>query len=458
MKRLLTICIVLAICGTAQAATVTCTDCTDGTTTGKEAAVLTKSLLPPSVPLSEVFRTWVEGDYVAAGAGLRSSASGTITISLPAGAVVRKAFLYWSIMEDSDTPSADLYDVTFNGNPVTGLLVGTAGSPCWDPNRIHNFVANVTGLETDGGNAVTLASTPAGILREGASLVVIFDDPATPGVYKEVIIQQGAVTFVGSPAESTTFSGFNAVGGSATTTWIVADGQRTDPNLNNRIFDDDGEVANHTLGGDDPPAGNYWDTRTDTVGDACDGSITLEILSDTNGAALDCLTWVAQVLSVEFDPTVFVDIKPGSCPNPFNPKSRGSVPVAISSTADFCVNQIRLGSITLTTPSGNVVPALGRHIIRDVTEPYDGDPNDCHDCFDEDDPANFNCDLDPCIPGDDAYCGDGYIDLIVKFNARALAAAIGWVPRDTCIVLTLNGRTWGGAPILGSDSVLIRRR
>jgi hypothetical protein len=458
MKGLLTICIVLAICGTALAAMVTCTDCTNGTTTGDKAAVSIKSLLPPTVPLSEVLRTWVEGDYVAAGAGLRESASGTITISLPAGAVVRKAFLYWSIMEDSNTPSADLYDVTFNGNAVTGSLVGTSGSPCWLPAYIHNFVADVTGLQTDGGNSVTLASTPDGILREGASLVVIFNDPATPGVYKQVIIQQGAVTFVGSPAESTTFSELNAVGGSATTTWIVADGQRTDPNLNNRIFDDDGEIANHTLGGDDPPAGNYWDTRTDTVGDACDGSITLEILSDSNGSALDCLTWVAQVLSVEFDPTVFVDIKPGSCPNPFNPRSRGSVPVAIAGSADLPVFRINPRSITLTTPSGNVVPALGQYLIRDVTEPYAGDPNDCHDCFDEDDPANFNCDLDPCVPGYDAYCGDRYPDLVVKFDAQALATAIGRVPLDSCIALTLKGRTRRGAPILGGDLVLIRRR
>lgn len=442
MKRLLTICIVLAICGIAQAKTVTCTDCTDGKITGEEIFTI-QSLYPPTEPLTEVLRMFVEGDYVAAGAGLRDSASGTITISLPAGAVVQKALLYWSIMEDSNTPSTDLYDVTFNGNAVTGTLVGTAGDPCWDPNFIHNFVADVTGLETDGGNSVTLASTPAGILREGAALIVIFDNPATPGVYREVIIQQGAITFAGSPTESTTISVSNAAGTSAKTTFIVADGQ--DNASPTSISDDSGVIDAAALVGDTPPTNNYWDTDTYTVTDLSDDSVTLGILSSN-----DCLTWVAQVLSVEVDTSVYVDIKPGSCPNPFNAKSKGSVPVAIVGTADFDVTDVDPTTITL-----NGVPALEEYELIDSTEPNDGDPEDCFDCFDAED--NFNCDLDGDTI-DDAYCGDGYMDLVVKFDTEALAAAIGTVPRDTCVVLTLTGLTNGGVPISGSDSVLTRKK
>ena len=44
---------------------------------------------------------------------------------------------------------------------------------------------------------------------------------------------------------------------------------------------------------------------------------------------------------------VDIDIKPGSCPNPFNGKSKGSVPVAIVGTGEFDVTDIDITSIEL---------------------------------------------------------------------------------------------------------------
>ena len=44
---------------------------------------------------------------------------------------------------------------------------------------------------------------------------------------------------------------------------------------------------------------NFWDTDTFSVTDASDDSITVEILSGN-----DCLTWVAQVLSVDYCPWI----------------------------------------------------------------------------------------------------------------------------------------------------------
>ncbi len=162
---------------------------------------------------------------------------------------------------------------------------------------------------------------------------------------------------------------------------------------------------------------------------------------------------------------VAIDIHPGSCPNPFNAKSQGSVPVAVVGTADFDVTTLDPTSITL-----NGVPALVEWVIKDSTQP--GDKTDCFTCFDADDPANFNCDLwnagtvevpiYPPVPGTDgvldSYCGDGYLDLIVKFDTQALAVAIGDVPRDSCITLDLEGETIDGLAIGGSDSVIIRTK
>ena len=156
-----------------------------------------------------------------------------------------------------------------------------------------------------------------------------------------------------------------------------------------------------------------------------------------------------------------IDIKPGSCPNPFNGKSKGSVPVAILGSADFDVT-----SVDPTTIELEGVLALEKWGIADSTQAIDNYDN-CTTCFDADDPANFNCDLwdetgDEPVSGTDglvdAYCGDGYPDLIVKFGTQALADAIGEADRDECVELRLTGLTNDGAEIEGYDSVLIRTK
>ena len=64
---------------------------------------------------------------------------------------------------------------------------------------------------------------------------------------------------------------------------------------------------------------------------------------------------------------VGVDIHPADCPNPFQAKSKGSVPVAIVGSADLDVATIDPTTITLTGPSGIVVPALLQYEIEDST-------------------------------------------------------------------------------------------
>jgi hypothetical protein len=150
---------------------------------------------------------------------------------------------------------------------------------------------------------------------------------------------------------------------------------------------------------------------------------------------------------------VSVDIKPGSCPNPFNPRSEGSVPVAIVGTPDFGPESM----VDPATVKLAGVPALSETEIVDSTEPHVSDPDaeECHDCFDADDPANFNCDLDG-DGTDDAYCGDGFMDLVLKFDTQALAAAFAGVERNGCVDLTLEGATFDGLLIEGMDSMILK--
>ncbi|MHC4653134.1 MAG: hypothetical protein ACYTES_20040, partial [Planctomycetota bacterium] len=74
-----------------------------------------------------------------------------------------------------------------------------------------------------------------------------------------------------------------------------------------------------------------------------------------------------------------VDIKPGSCPNSFNRRSRGKLPVAVLGTDGFDVADIDADTIELSRADGiggSVAPL--RIGFEDVGTPFDGEPCDCH--------------------------------------------------------------------------------
>ena len=68
-----------------------------------------------------------------------------------------------------------------------------------------------------------------------------------------------------------------------------------------------------------------------------------------------------------------VDIKPTSCPNPLNVKSKGVLPVAILGTVDFDVSDIDPATVLLEG-----VPPL-RWALEDVATPLGHEPVDCLD-------------------------------------------------------------------------------
>lgn len=169
--------------------------------------------------------------------------------------------------------------------------------------------------------------------------------------------------------------------------------------------------------------------------------------------------WFFHVHQAHPEPPGEIDIKPGSCPNPLNTKSKGVLPVAIIGFPNFDVTTVDPTTVTLegTDPLEAISPLKWE--VLDSTQPYGGAPEDCFDCFDADDPANFNCDTD----GDgvnDAYCGDGIPDLVFYFSTPEVAqiSDIASAGYKDCIVLTLRGKTFNGAPIKGADSVIIRSK
>ena len=129
---------------------------------------------------------------------------------------------------------------------------------------------------------------------------------------------------------------------------------------------------------------------------------------------------------------VEVDIKPESCPNPLNLKSKGILPVAILGSEDFDVNSIDAASIRLL----DVAPVRSNY--EDVSAPVI-DGNEC-DCTEEG--------------------PDGYTDLTLKFETEEIVAVITDVVPDVngddILALQLTGALTDETAIQGVDCVVIR--
>lgn len=114
---------------------------------------------------------------------------------------------------------------------------------------------------------------------------------------------------------------------------------------------------------------------------------------------------------------VEIDIKPGSFPNSINLGSKGNVPVAVLSTAEFDATTIDPETVTL---------ADARVKVKGKGNRYNYSHEDIN--------------------------GDGILDLLVHIDTQALALTKG----DTSAVLKgFTYASYGENPIMGSDSVRI---
>jgi hypothetical protein len=132
---------------------------------------------------------------------MRNLGYGNINLSVPTGGTIVKAYLFWAIIWSSSAPPPT---GTLNSTPITGILVGTSGSPCWGGTGINFYSADVTGIAVDGLNALT--GFPSGLtnnaqpqgnvvfpLLEGATLVLVFRHPLWD--HNTISIYSGANTF-----------------------------------------------------------------------------------------------------------------------------------------------------------------------------------------------------------------------------------------------------------------------
>ena len=163
-------------------------------------------------------------------------------------------------------------------------------------------------------------------------------------------------------------------------------------------------------------------------------------LNTSNNDGANCAAGVQEDVEVQ------IDIKPTSCPNPLNLKSKGVLPVAILGTENFDVTQIDPTTVRLaffgpgSDPFDPVIPPDEKKTaLEDVAAPYDGELVDCLSCWEEG--------------------PDGFLDLTLKFDKQEIIAAIvGKVEHGNCISLTLVGELFDGTAFSGSDIVRIIKK
>lgn len=129
-----------------------------------------------------------------------------------------------------------------------------------------------------------------------------------------------------------------------------------------------------------------------------------------------------------------LDIKPASCPNPINVKSKGNLPVAILGTWDYDVSQIDPASVRLL----DVAPE--RSNLEDVATPFDPDLSiqTAYDCND--------------------WGADGFTDLTLKFDTQKIVDKLGEVNDGDVYLLKLTGEFRDGTKMESSDVVLILKK
>jgi len=113
---------------------------------------------------------------------------------------------------------------------------------------------------------------------------------------------------------------------------------------------------------------------------------------------------------------VYVDIKPGSWPNPIKTASKGVFAVAICGTEDFDVMLIDPATIMITMEGLTVGVSPIRWTYEDVATPYIGPPGGGH-----------------------ALGGDGYLDLVLHFDTQEVVNTLGlsaYVGQTVPLVIT----------------------
>ncbi|HUU94503.1 MAG TPA: FG-GAP repeat protein [Phycisphaerae bacterium] len=177
----------------------------------------------------------------------------------------------------------------------------------------------------------------------------------------------------------------------------------------------------------DITAGTSADCQLNGAPDECDIAAGISDDANTNGIPDEC------------EPGL--DIKPGACPNPFNRRSHGVLPVALVGREDFDVIHVDASSVRLSRADGmggEVAPNEGppgpHTVVEDVAAPFDGELCDCHDAT-----------------------ADGIDDLMLHFRTQDVVdtLALNGLDNGDFVELAVSGVLLDGTPFTAYDCILI---
>lgn len=307
-------------------------------------AVVLALALPGSAQANTIAqsRTVQDTDVKYAGVGnMRSTGTGTLTVSgVPTGSVAA-AYLYWHGPTNTANPAANSA-VVFNGAPLNGANIGLADHNCWAgaPTNFVNsqsYFADVTSRVSGNGSysLTNFVKSGGGVTANGASLVVLYDD-GNASNDRDVVIFDGNDSNVASIYDAegwaATMGGLNYTAGSGSLDLHVSDGQ---------TFPEEALVVN---GVEVVPAGTIFNgageeggAGTNQLWDIKPVDVTARLAADPNTLAFasgfdddDCLSLIVAI----------VNVPAGAAPPPAAPATStgGAAPGVTSSSLSGSVD------------------------------------------------------------------------------------------------------------------------
>jgi len=161
----------------------------------------------------------------------------------------------------------------------------------------------------------------------------------------------------------------------------------------------------------------------------------LEVIEQTWVATNDCqlVSECAQTITV-FKPKFYLDIKPGSCPNLMDFRSRGTLRMSLVGTAEFDVTKVDVASLILTREGYNGAAVEPMSVVfQDTATPFET--------------------LTRSRCGCHRLGGDGIMDLTLKFSNQEVNSALllNTVPPGANIPLVVSGRLSDGCEFTAAD-------
>jgi hypothetical protein len=274
------------------------------------------------------FVTYTNASFTTAGVGLRNRLLGSIEAPGNPTVALKAAYLYWAVISNGAVPTAARSPkIARRSAPVvsakalTAVQVGTGPSPCWGGTAITVYRATVP-LSVAKGGGVYEISFPSGAsgtpnnqnpwngsafpMLEGASLVLIFNGTNTVSLYDTGLagqtIQAGTLSYsLRLPRAYTQYLRYDNIGADGQIGFgrqPTSDTSKEETYVGSTKIAGPGSVYNDSLwnGGVSGPVPQLWDTTAIDLTSTVSSGIT--ILPLTHTAASDCITPVANVISV----------------------------------------------------------------------------------------------------------------------------------------------------------------